>query len=104
MADKAHSLAEVIPPEASSFRRNAVALIMMHWMMAFGSFAFVSMCSASYRGWGLAIIPDLVGLAILDRRRNGNKNRPDDGRYVIWMATNLAVYALIAFALSFRGF
>ncbi len=104
MADNAKSLSETIPPEARSFRRNAVALIMMHWMMAFGSFAFVSMCSASYRGWGVAIIPDLVGLALLDRRRNDNKHRPDDGRYVIWLAINLAAYAVIAFVLSFRGF
>ena len=104
MADEIQSLSQTIPPEAFSFRRRAVALITLHWVIAFGSFAFVSMCSASYRGWGLAIIPDLVGLAILDRRCGAMRHRPDDGRYVLWMVINLAAYASLTFYLAFQSF
>lgn len=90
-------------PNIYSFRRNAISLIAAHWVMALGSFMFVSLCSASYRGWGLAIIPDLIGLAVLDRRLHRAKHHAEDGRYVVWLVMNLTIYLVIASFFAFES-
>ena len=86
-----------------SFRRKAISLIAAHWVMALGSFMFVSPCSVSYRGWGLAIIPDLIGLAVLDRRLRCAKRHTEDGRYVVWLVMNLTIYLVIASIFAFES-
>ncbi len=93
-SDEAH-------PTMLSFRRNAISLILAHWAMALGSFLFLNLCSVSYRGWGLAVIPDLIGLAILDRRLRRAGHHVDDGRYLVWLVVNLTIYLLVASVLAY---